>query len=151
MPNPRSTRSPRTYTSGSSDQVIQLLKDRCHELLVRYCEPDPATDCWIWTRSWQTSKGLGVLRIAGRLFTVHRVSAWVYGVADFDLFDTSIRIYHARCRTPACFNYEHLDWARGPGGVNTALARLGRFGRGIRGQGSGGEKMQRGRGVLAAV
>ncbi len=115
--------------SDLAEQVVQALKDKAHKLLLGYCEVDPDTGCWIWTRSWHPRTEHGLLWVAGRAFTTHRVAYWVY-VGGFDLFDPTVRIYHRRCQVPACFNYEHLARAHGPDGVRHALVRLGRVGAG---------------------
>jgi hypothetical protein len=109
--------------------VIQLLKDRCFDVLMKRSELDPHTDCWVYTGAWDPDSGHGRIKVAGRLFNVSRVAAWVFWDPEdnFDLFDPAVRIYHAHCRLPACFNPDHLASARGPAGVNRALAKLGRF------------------------
>lgn len=105
-------------------QSLRAVKDRLHGLILAHAELDPDTGCWVWTRAWD-SQGLGVISVDGHLHTVSRVAAWVYR-GGFRLLNRSVRVYH-RCRTPACCNPEHLRLAAGPGGVNRALARLGRF------------------------
>jgi hypothetical protein len=104
--------------------LVSDLKDRLHELFLSSCEVDEFTGCWVWTGAWDKS-GNGVVSVQGRLYSAHRVAAWVYR-GGFRLEDASIRVYHT-CQTPACFAPEHLAKARGSAGVNQALARLGRF------------------------
>lgn len=107
--------------------VIDRLKDDAHDRLKWRIEEDPDTGCWIYTGAWEQGSGLGVLRVAGRVFTASRVAAWVYGPVSFDLFDTAgVRVYHHDCNVPACCNPDHLRVAAGSGAVNAALATLGR-------------------------
>ncbi len=102
------------------------LKDALHLRFLARCERDPFTGCWIWTGAWQKESGLGVMRVQGRLYTAHRVALWVYQ-GGFELSNTAgIRVYHAKCASPACCAHEHLARAT-VADVNTALGRLGRF------------------------
>lgn len=105
--------------------AIANLKDRLHSLFLCRCEADPDSGCWIWLGAWQRT-GLGVVRVAGHLYTAHRVSLWIYR-GGFRLPDRNVRVYHRGCRVPACCAPEHLSLARSQGQLNTALARLGRF------------------------
>jgi hypothetical protein len=55
-----------------------------------------------------------VLKGAGRNISVSRLAAWIYlepPLGGFDLFDPDVRVIHLprRCRTPACFRYDHLE------------------------------------------
>jgi hypothetical protein len=86
---------------------LEDLKDQLHQKLLEQSEPDPETDCWVWTGLWDRT-GHGIIKVNGQQFTVARVAAWIY-LGGFDLWDNGIRVLHLRtCSASACFNYTHL-------------------------------------------
>lgn len=63
-------------------------------------------DCWLFEGYLQSS-GHGQLRIDSKLYSTHRLSAYVY--LDLDLDDSSIQVNHKRnCFNSNCWNPEHL-------------------------------------------
>jgi hypothetical protein len=85
----------------------QDLKDQVHDRLKALLELDHQTGCWVYVGPWQPATGLGVIRVAGRQFTAHRVAAWLW-VEDFELADRSVRVRHTCRDCPACCAPEHL-------------------------------------------
>jgi len=60
-------------------------------------------DCWFWMRAI-TSAGYGKLYIKGTLYSVHRLSAYVF--LDFDI-KSKLFVLH-KCDQRRCFNPDHL-------------------------------------------
>ena len=65
---------------------------------------NPVTKCWEWTRG-KTSDGYGETKFQGKLYYMHRVSA--YMCLGLDLNDSNQLACH-KCDNPKCFNPLHL-------------------------------------------
>ena len=83
--------------------MVANTEERLSDLLRDYCEEDPATGCWIWTRCWDRN-GYGFVKMGGRVYSVARVAAWLYGAVPLG----DPRKLRRSCQTAACFNPEHL-------------------------------------------
>jgi hypothetical protein len=110
------------------DAREQEIKDKIHARLNARCELDPGTDCWVYTGYWDR-KGQGQIRVGRRVYTLPRVSAWLY-IAGFHLEDR--RWAFRRCANSACFNPDHVLVATDQAEALTLLRGMGRFGGGWR-------------------
>jgi hypothetical protein len=110
------------------DQHEQEIKDKIHGRLNSRCELDPCTDCWVYTGYWDR-KGQGQIRVGRRVYTLPRVSAWLY-ISGFRLEDP--RWAFRRCENSACFNPAHVLVADSQAEALALLRGMGRFGGGHR-------------------
>ena len=110
------------------DDKEQEIKDKIHGRLNARCELDPGTGCWVYTGYWD-QKGQGQIRVGRRVYTLPRVSAWLY-IAGFRLEDR--RWAFRRCENSACFNPEHVLIADSQAEALAILRGMGRFGGGWR-------------------
>ena len=110
------------------DHREQEIKDKAHARLNARCELDPNTGCWTYTGYWD-AKGQGQIRVGKRVYTLPRVSAWLY-IAGFRLEDH--RWAFRRCTNSACFNPEHVFIAANQAEALALLRGMGRFGGGWR-------------------
>lgn len=78
-------------------------RERIRQLLESKSEHDPETGCDIYCGAW-VGKGLALVRIGRRTYTVQHAAAWAAG--KIELYD---RVYVYRtCRSPACRNLKHI-------------------------------------------
>lgn len=110
------------------DAEEQKIKDKIHGRLNARCELDPGTGCWIYCGYWDR-KGQGQIRVGRRVYTLPRVSAWLY-IAGFRLEDR--RWAFRRCENSACFNPDHVLVATNQAEALALLRGMGRFGGGWR-------------------
>lgn len=82
------------------------------------CEADPETECWIYTGAWDQG-GAGRMSVCGKTYAVARIAAWIY-FPHFDLDGEEV-VRHEVCRTPACFNPQHLIRVKDQGVHNRML------------------------------
>ena len=101
------------------------LKEKIHARLLGKCEVDRFTGCHIFTGAWEPD-GMGKVRVGRKSYTVSRVAAWLYmGLEDLDGPEM---VYHNHlCRTPACFNPEHLAIAGNRNEAFDVLRSMGRW------------------------
>jgi hypothetical protein len=117
-PDPQTIAVP-FWTLNGYDHREQALRDRIHEKLGEQCELDAETGCWIYTGPW-TEKGAAKVRVGRQVYTLHRVSAWLY--RGFELWSRQV-VYHT-CRSPACYNPGHLAFADSQAEALAAMRKL---------------------------
>lgn len=125
---------------NAQDLADQQLRDLIHQRLSERTDYDEATDCWIYTGSWDR-RGIAKVRVGSKAYTVTRVSAWLY-IPGFELWDARW-VYHAgECPNPACYNWSHLIIATNRAVAQAQMRLLGRFGSGCgRGRGRPGRRL----------
>lgn len=108
------------------DQREQDLKDRVYEKMHSRIEFDPATECCIYTGSWEAN-GQAKMRVNNRIYCVSRLAAWVF-YEGFQLWGNNRAV--RSCESPACCNPEHIVAVRGLREALAAQREAGRFGDG---------------------
>jgi len=85
--------------------VMRCLDD-WNTFLLHRTKIDPISNCHIWTGA-QNGVGYGRIRIGGRYYTTHRISAFLYLGLDLDNYE--LQANHKReCNNPICWYHEHL-------------------------------------------
>ena len=74
------------------------------ELLNQY-RTVASNGCWIWTRACN-GQGYGVCRHRGRSQMVHRVSAVLHRIPNYQHIESNVVLH--LCDNPSCFNPKHL-------------------------------------------
>lgn len=77
------------------------------ETIRQYLEPYKKVNyngCWIWPFN-KSEKGYGLTNIDGKVYRVHRLSAFAY--LGLNLDDKSQKSLH-KCDNPSCWNPDHL-------------------------------------------
>jgi len=108
------------------DAKEQNLKDQVYEKMQSRIEFDPATECCIYTGSWEAN-GQAKMRVNNRIYCVSRLAAWVY-YQGFQLWGNNRAV--RTCDSPACCNPEHITTVRGLKEALAAQREAGRFGDG---------------------
>lgn len=94
------------HTLEPNRYIVKLSFDRIDEIkkfLRKNSISDLDTGCLLWKRGCH-ERGYGHIRIDGKNYRVHRVSAHIY--KDFPL-DSKFLICH-KCDNPRCFRPSHL-------------------------------------------
>lgn len=101
------------------------LTDKEIERIFRKIEPDPITECWIWTGA--ITRGYGYMRLRDRSERVHRVIyAWLIKPIPRGMANGESVVGHS-CNRKSCCNPEHLEivtqkgnvmYGNGPSSVN---------------------------------
>ena len=82
------------------------IEEKLLQRLLNNTFQDPITDCWLWKGS-TSEKGYGRARYEGKLYGVHRLSAYLY--LKLDLKDKSKQALHSiNCPNKNCWNPLHL-------------------------------------------
>lgn len=105
------------FSLNRHDDADQTIKDRIHARLLARSESDHETGCLIYTGSWDHA-GKVKLRVGQRYYWLPRIAAWLF-IEGFELW--SARVPYHTCRSPACFNPDHLAIAESH---SEALAHL---------------------------
>jgi len=67
---------------------------------------DPISKCWIYLGFW-TDEGEARMRVGGKVYSIRRVSAWLF--KGVDLWE-DVYVYRI-CQSPACCNPRHISVA----------------------------------------
>ncbi len=79
-----------------------MTKPCIQDLLTMYSTPDVTTGCILWTGRTR-KKGYGVMQVAGKALSSHRVAYEL----EYGPIPEGLHILH-KCDTPACINPLHL-------------------------------------------
>lgn len=99
----------------SSRDLLPLQPHRTDELRTRFwgrvdSRNRSSKGCWLWQGALNTT-GYGVVSVEGRMYTAHRVAAWLSDMVESPsapASSTSAQHVLHRCDTPACCRPEHL-------------------------------------------
>lgn len=138
MTAPSEEKGARGYTTPAEVEAT-LLRRRRYSRTHAY----EGTPCWEWTGA-PGDDGYGRISIAGRMYIISRVAAWLW--KGLDLTQSGVQVCH-HCDHPGCFNPLHLFPGTGKENAEDSV----RKGRNVRGSRNAFAKMDEDKAAAALV